>query len=137
MTTSLCSTTSTASLHGSKQQITQAHRKLDIFTNIFNTSLSQAAVPSHFKTFIIIPVPKKPAPFCFNDYRPVALTPIIMKCFERLVMSHIKSYPLPHPGPLSVCIPGQTFHRGRNLLCSPPSPHPPGKSTVRMLFIDF
>src|SRR4029434_6228144 len=62
----------------------------DIFTDIFNTSLSQAAVPSHFKTSIIIPVPKKPAPSCFNDYRPVALTPIIMKCFERLVMSHIK-----------------------------------------------
>src|SRR4029434_8744946 len=61
----------------------------DIFTDIFNTSLSQAAVPSHFKTSIIIPVPNKPAPSCFNDYRPVALTPIIMKCFERLVMSHI------------------------------------------------
>ncbi|KAI3360227.1 hypothetical protein L3Q82_014547 [Scortum barcoo] len=25
-----------------------------------------------------------------NDYRPVALTPIVMKCFERLVMAHIK-----------------------------------------------
>ncbi|KAK0133578.1 hypothetical protein N1851_030904 [Merluccius polli] len=24
-----------------------------------------------------------------NDYRPVALTPIIMKCFERLVLAHI------------------------------------------------
>ena len=25
-----------------------------------------------------------------NDFRPVALTPIIMKCFERIVLKHIK-----------------------------------------------
>ncbi|KAI3370377.1 hypothetical protein L3Q82_024471 [Scortum barcoo] len=27
-----------------------------------------------------------------SAYRPVALTPIVMKCFERLVMAHIKGY---------------------------------------------
>jgi len=62
-----------------------------VFTDIFNTSLQQAIVHSCFKAATIIPVPKKPSPSCFNDYRPVALTPIIMKCFERLVMTHIKS----------------------------------------------
>ncbi len=30
-------------------------------------------------------------PSCFNDYRTVALTPILMKCFVRLVMHHIKA----------------------------------------------
>lgn len=63
----------------------------EVFTDVFNTSLKQATVPSCFKAATIIPVPKKPVPSCFNDYRPVALTPIITKCFERLVMSHIKS----------------------------------------------
>ncbi len=63
----------------------------DVFTDIFNISLSQAVVPTCFKTTTIIPVPEKSSPSCFNDYRPVALTPIIMKCFERLVMHHIKS----------------------------------------------
>ncbi|KAK0146856.1 hypothetical protein N1851_013815 [Merluccius polli] len=58
---------------------------------MFNTSLSQAMVPTCFKSTTIIPVPKKASPSCFNDYCPVALTPIIMKCFERLVMQHIKS----------------------------------------------
>ncbi|KAM9781037.1 uncharacterized protein ACBT44_022394 isoform 2-T4 [Syngnathus typhle] len=62
-----------------------------VFTDIFNISLQQAIVPSCFKAANIVPVPKKPAPSCFNDYRPVALTPIIMKCFERLVMEHIRS----------------------------------------------
>ncbi|XP_060763541.1 uncharacterized protein fbrsl1 isoform X7 [Neoarius graeffei] len=63
----------------------------EVLTDIFNTSLSQAVVPTCFKSTTIIPVPKKASPSCFNDYRPVALTPIIMKCFERLVMQHIKS----------------------------------------------
>lgn len=63
----------------------------DVLTDIFNTSLSQAVVPTCLKAAAIIPVPKKTTPTCHNDYRPVALTPIIMKCFERLVMQHIKS----------------------------------------------
>ncbi|KAK2918691.1 hypothetical protein Q8A73_003062 [Channa argus] len=63
----------------------------NVFTDIFNISLRQAVVPTCFKATTIIPVQKKPSPSCFNDYRPVALTPIIMKCFERLVMHHIKS----------------------------------------------
>ncbi len=69
----------------------------DVFTDIFNISLSQAVVPTCFKATTIIPVPKKSSPSCFNDYRPVALTPILMKCFERLVMQHIKSVPPPPP----------------------------------------
>ncbi len=76
----------------------------DVFTDIFNISLSQAVVPTCFKATTIIPVPKKSSPSCFNDYRPVALTPIPMKCFERLVMQHIKSVLPPLPGPLPVCI---------------------------------
>ena len=36
-------------------------------------------------------MPKKSSPSGFNDYRPVALTSTIMKCFERLVMKQIKS----------------------------------------------
>ncbi len=44
-----------------------------------------------FKKSIIIPVPKNNKPSCLNDYRPVALTSIVMKVFERLVKSHICS----------------------------------------------
>ena len=68
-----------------------AEQLSDVFTDIFNTSLSQAAVPTCLKSATIIPVPKKSKPACLNDFRPVALTPIIMKCFERLVMRHIKN----------------------------------------------
>ena len=56
----------------------------------FNLSLLQSAVPTCLKSATIIPVPKKGIVNCL-DYHPVALTPIITKCFERHILSHIKS----------------------------------------------
>lgn len=47
-------------------------------------------VPACQKTNIIIPVPKISAVTVLND-RPIALTPIIMKCFEKLIPSNIKA----------------------------------------------
>ncbi|KAK3575540.1 hypothetical protein QTP86_029469, partial [Hemibagrus guttatus] len=68
-----------------------ADRLAGVFTNIFNPSLQHALVPTCRKTTTIFPVPKKQQVRCLNDYRPVTLTPIIMKCFERLVLPHIKA----------------------------------------------
>ena len=34
-------------------------------------------------------MPKNTKVTCLNDHRPVALTSVAMKCFERLVMAHI------------------------------------------------
>ncbi len=62
-----------------------------LFTSIFNESLATSVVSTSFKKSIIIPVPKNNKPSCLNDYRPVALTSIVMKVFERLVKSHISS----------------------------------------------
>ncbi len=62
-----------------------------LFTSIFNESLATSVVPTSFKKSIIIPVPKNNKPSCLNDYRPVALTSIVMKVFERLVKSLISS----------------------------------------------
>ncbi|XP_062848890.1 signal peptide peptidase-like 2 [Trichomycterus rosablanca] len=68
-----------------------AEQLTGIFTDIFNLSLTQATVPTCFKSTSIVPVPKHSSPTCLNDYRPVALTPIVMKCFERLVLAHLKN----------------------------------------------
>ena len=54
-------------------------------------SLSQSAVPTCFKMATIVPVSKKAKVTEVNEYRPVALTSGIMKCFERLVKVHITS----------------------------------------------
>lgn len=63
-----------------------------VFTTIFDRSLQQATVPTCLKTATIIPVPKSSAITGLNDYRPVALTPVIMKCMERrMVLQHVKA----------------------------------------------
>ncbi|KAK3545619.1 hypothetical protein QTP70_008237 [Hemibagrus guttatus] len=73
----------------SKFFIQQIVQLAQVFTDIFNLSLAQAIVPTCLKTTTIIPVPKHSSAECLNDLRPVALTPIIMKCFEKLVLSHL------------------------------------------------
>ena len=62
----------------------------EVPTDIYNLSLSQSSAPTCFKTTTIVPLPKKNTITCLNDYRPITLTSIVMKCFERIIMSHIK-----------------------------------------------
>ncbi len=46
------------------------------------------------------PIPKKPKLTGLNDYRPVALTFVVMKSFEKLVLAHLKDIPGPSLDPL-------------------------------------
>eukprot|EP00061_Rhincodon_typus_P005060 g24079.t1 len=64
---------------------------VEVFTDIFTLPILRAKVSTCFKNSTIIPVSKKTHAMCHNDYRPIALTSIIMKCFKRLVMPHINS----------------------------------------------
>ncbi|KAI7801774.1 putative RNA-directed DNA polymerase from mobile element jockey-like, partial [Triplophysa rosa] len=59
-----------------------------VFTDIFNFSLVRAVIPSCFKSAIIILIPKKSPTTSLNDFRPIALTPFITKCFEKLSPSN-------------------------------------------------
>ena len=70
---------------------------------IYNHSLSQCKVPTCFKSSTIIPVPKEPKVSSLNDYRPVALTSITMKVFERLVLRCLKTA-TDSARPTSVCL---------------------------------
>ena len=67
-----------------------ANELADVLTSIFNCSLRHSTVASCFKTTTIVPSPTAAHP-PLNDYRPAALTPIIMKCFDRVVLTHIQS----------------------------------------------
>ncbi|KAK3553990.1 hypothetical protein QTP70_019031 [Hemibagrus guttatus] len=73
----------------------------DVLTSIFNLYLSQSTVSTCFKTTTIVPLPKKSPLTCLNNYRSVALNPIIMKCFEKVVQY------TRHIGPPAVCMPAQ------------------------------
>ncbi|KAI3367242.1 hypothetical protein L3Q82_008294 [Scortum barcoo] len=84
-----------------------------VFLDIFNLSLQLATVPVSLKTSIIVPVPKKSACHLPKGLlAPVALTPVIMKCFERIVLKHHRRH---HPcwsGSISVRIQGEQVDRG-------------------------
>ena len=56
-----------------------------VFRDLFQWSLDTFTIPQLWKTADLIPVAKHSKPIVFNDYRPVALTAIAMKCFERIV----------------------------------------------------
>ncbi len=71
-----------------------------IFSQIFNRSLELCEVPACFKHSTIIPVPKKPKITRLNDHRPVALTSVVMKSFEKLVLAYLKDITGPLLDPL-------------------------------------
>ncbi len=110
-----------------------------VLTRIINTSLKQATVPLCLKAATIIPVPKKPTISSLNDYRPVALTSVVMKCFERLVLRHLTSH-------LPENFDQHQFAYGANrspadavttVLHAAASHTEKQGSYVRMLFVDF
>ena len=63
-----------------------------VFQPLFKQSVDIGVIPTISKTSIVVPVPKMSSPSELNHFRPVALTSIVMKFFERLILSHI----LPH-----------------------------------------
>ena len=57
---------------------------------MFNWSIREHLVPPIWKTSELITVPKKSAVKELNDLRPVALTSIVTKCFEKLIAREVK-----------------------------------------------
>ncbi len=88
---------------------------------------------------IIVPIPKKNKITCLNDWRPVALTPIFSKCFEKLVRDYICSVLPASLDPLQFAYRSNrstddaiafTLHTALS--------HLENKNTyVRMLFVDY
>ena len=62
-----------------------------IFSKLFSWSFRESVVPSVWKNSTICPVPKSRNPSSLNDFRPVLLTSIVMKCFERIILRYLKS----------------------------------------------
>ncbi|KAK3560337.1 hypothetical protein QTP86_006326 [Hemibagrus guttatus] len=104
------------------------------------------------KTTTIVPVPKKSTAnckefseggswvlMCLNDYHPIALTPIVMKCFERLVMRHIKTQIPPSLNSLQFAYrPNRSTDDAITTTLHLSLTHLDNKETyVRMLFIDL
>jgi hypothetical protein len=60
-------------------------------------------MPTCFKQTTIVPVPKNVKVTFLNDYCPITLTSVAMKCFERLVMAHIHTI-IRNPRLTPICI---------------------------------
>ncbi len=109
------------------------------FTDIFNLSPSLSVVHSCFQKSTIVPIQKKNKITCLNDWRPVGLTPIFSKCFEKLVREHICSVLPASLDPLQFAYRSNrstddaiafTLHTALS--------HLENKNTyVRMLFVDY
>lgn len=68
-----------------------AEQLAPVFTEIFKSSIVHKTVPTIWKSAVIAPIPKTPNPSQPSDFRPIALTSLVMKCFERLVKKYILS----------------------------------------------
>jgi hypothetical protein len=124
----------TASLAASSE-----HAQTSWFTDIFNLFLSQSAVPTCFNMSTIVPVPKKAKATELNDYCPVALTSVIIKCFERLVKDHIPSTLPDTLDPLQFAYhPNRSTYDAIAIAMHTALSHLDKRNTYgRMLFIDY
>ncbi|KAK3522364.1 hypothetical protein QTP86_007648 [Hemibagrus guttatus] len=116
-----------------------ANQLSPVFTDIFNTSLETCHVPACFKTSAIVPVPKKTKITGLYDYRPVALTSVVMKSFERLVLSYLKDITDPLLDPLQFAYrANRSVDDAMNMALHFILQHldSPG-SYARILFVDF
>ncbi|KAK3531919.1 hypothetical protein QTP70_034420, partial [Hemibagrus guttatus] len=116
-----------------------ANQLSPVFTDIFNTSLETCHVPACFKTSAIVPVPKKTKITGLNDYRPVALTSVVMKSFECLVLSYLKDITDPLLDPLQFAYrTNRSVDNAVNMALHFILQHldSPG-SYARILFVDF
>ena len=88
---------------------------------------------------IIVPVPKKAKVTQLIDYFPVALTSVIMKCFERLVKDHITSTLLGTLDPLQFAYrPNRSTDDAIAISLQTALSHLDKRNTcVRMMFIDY
>ncbi len=76
---------------------------------IFQRSVDTSTVPALWKKAVIIPVPKQLCTKEYNDFRPFALTPMVMKCLEKLMVSRLRSEVGPHLDPYQLAY---RQHRG-------------------------
>ena len=60
-----------------------------VFQCLFQTSIDTCTIPDIWKLSTVIPIPKKDNPKLPNDFRPIALTSLVMKTLE-------KNHQVPH-----------------------------------------
>ena len=98
--------------------------------------LIESVIPTCFKQTTIVHVPKNTMATCLNCYRPVALTSVAKKCFERLVTNTIIPETL---DPIQFAYrPNRSTDDAISIALHTALSHMDKRNTyVRMLFIDY
>lgn len=60
-----------------------------IFCSLFQRSVNTQVVPLLWKTTVVNPLPKVSHPSSSKDYRPIALTSLLVKSLEQIIKTHI------------------------------------------------
>ena len=110
-----------------------------IYTYIFNLSLCMNQIPLIWKTSKIIPIPKKDKVMTMNGLRPVALTSVVMKTLEKLVLSKLNVHIRPKLDPFQFAYqPKRSVEDAISVFTNNIYKHlERQKSYCRILFIDF
>ena len=59
---------------------------------LFRKSLDSGDIPAIFKRAAMVPIFKGGDQTCPSNYRPISLTPVLMKCFERIICKQVISF---------------------------------------------
>ena len=116
-----------------------ADRLCWVLSRLFTWSLRDCIVPTLWKNSTICPVPKNNTPKSMNDYRPVALTSLVIKVIERIVLSrlHQQVEPFLDPNQYAYKSNRSTTDATLALVHNIFEHLETLKSFVRILFIDF
>ncbi|KAM3866909.1 uncharacterized protein ACN63O_008607 [Diretmus argenteus] len=109
------------------------------FTDLYNSILRHCTAPDCSKDSIIIPIPKSNKITCLNNYRPIALTSVVMKLFERIILSHLKEHTSPLLDTRQFAYrPNRSVEDAANLALHSTLQHLDSPNTYnRILFMDF
>ena len=61
----------------------------EVISHMFNLFLSSSSTPSSWKHSIVTPIPKVHPPRSFEDLRPISVTPILSRVFEKLFVRYL------------------------------------------------
>ncbi len=111
----------------------------EVFTSLFLICVGSGQIPTIWKTSTIIPVPKINNPRELNEFRPVALTSLVMKVFEKILKEEIASLIHGKLDPLQfVYQPGKSVDDAKIFILDRLYKHLEKPSAhARLLFADF
>ena len=64
---------------------------------LVNASLLSSSVPTQWKSACITPLPKVPQPLGPSDFRPISITPVLSRLFEKAIVSQYLYPSFPSP----------------------------------------